>query len=99
MWGEKKLHSSKVIIDGCVCQVLESIYPILNLICDHPELGAESFFWIDYLCINQADALERSHQVALMGSLYEHASMTAVWLGESTPELKDATAVMRRIAA
>lgn len=79
--------------------MLESIYPILTRIGNHPTLKEELWFWIDSLCINQADALERGNQVALMGSLYARASRTVVWLGESTPDVMDATAVMLRISA
>jgi hypothetical protein len=39
--------------------------------------------WIDALCINQADVLERSSQVQLMGSIYYNASAVAIWLGPS----------------
>lgn len=99
VWGEKRVHSSSVMINGRTCQVLESIYPILTRLGNHPALKEESWFWIDYLCINQADALERGHQVALMGSLYIRASRTVVWLGESTSDVADATAVMLHIVA
>jgi hypothetical protein len=40
-----------------------------------------SFHWYDALCINQEDILERSEQVAKMGSIYENASSVLVWLG------------------
>lgn len=102
VWGDKKLHPSKLVINGRTCRVLESIYPILTRLGHHPTLREESWFWIDYLCINQADVLERGSQVALMGSLYTRASRTVVWLGEeegtSTPRgAKDATALMHHI--
>lgn len=37
--------------------------------------------WVDTLCINQADAEERSQQVLLMGDLYKRAERVVVWLG------------------
>jgi hypothetical protein len=37
------------------------------------------YFWIDQLCINQADYLERNHQVNLMGMIYSEALMTVIW--------------------
>jgi hypothetical protein len=40
-----------------------------------------SFHWYDALYINQEDILERSEQVAKMGSIYENASSVPVWLG------------------
>ncbi|KAF2019183.1 HET-domain-containing protein [Aaosphaeria arxii CBS 175.79] len=37
--------------------------------------------WVDALCINQEDIEERSSQVAMMASIYWHASQVVVWLG------------------
>ncbi|KAI4098359.1 MAG: hypothetical protein L6R37_006522 [Teloschistes peruensis] len=38
-------------------------------------------FWIDSLCINQQDFIERNEQVALMADIYSKASLVLVWLG------------------
>ncbi|KAF2836992.1 HET-domain-containing protein, partial [Patellaria atrata CBS 101060] len=38
-------------------------------------------YWIDALCINQADMEEKSHQIALMGRIYSVAESVIVWLG------------------
>ncbi|KAL0258806.1 hypothetical protein SLS55_006310 [Diplodia seriata] len=40
------------------------------------------YLWIDQLCINQDDELERNHQVSMMGDIYSKAKRTLVWLGE-----------------
>lgn len=99
VWGEKKLHPHKVIINGRTCQVLESIYPILALICDEPGVKKDAWFWIDYLCINQDDSLERGTQVALMGTLYQRAHRTRVWLGEDTPDVQGALDLLKLFAS
>ena len=44
--------------------------------------GKAQFYWIDALCINQDDLLERAEQVLLMGKIYKQAQATWVWLGE-----------------
>ncbi|KAF8846605.1 HET-domain-containing protein, partial [Acephala macrosclerotiorum] len=41
--------------------------------------------WVDAVCINQQDVLERNSQVLLMGKIYETAASVIIWLGESTP--------------
>lgn len=99
VWGERKPHPEPVFVDGRACRVLDSIHPILTLICDHAVLNTETWFWIDYLCINQADDRERGEQVALMGRLYELAHRTVVWLGPATPDVAGAAATMITIAA
>lgn len=44
--------------------------------------------WIDAICINQSDSLEKSVQVAKMGEIYQRAMRVVVWLG---PEADDST--------
>ncbi|KAJ4386755.1 hypothetical protein N0V93_009653 [Gnomoniopsis smithogilvyi] len=99
VWGEYKLHSETVTVNGCTCSILESIYPILSLICDHKALQRETWFWIDYLCINQNDQAERASQVALMGRLYRLAFRTIVWLGEPSPDTDGAMVTLGQIVS
>ncbi|KAH9227412.1 hypothetical protein K456DRAFT_1928769 [Colletotrichum gloeosporioides 23] len=37
--------------------------------------------WVDALCINQADNLEKAHQVSTMGEIYAGARRVLIWLG------------------
>jgi hypothetical protein len=37
--------------------------------------------WVDAVCINQLDPVEKGHQVAQMGRIYENAERVVVWLG------------------
>ncbi|KAH0497749.1 hypothetical protein TgHK011_005035 [Trichoderma gracile] len=37
--------------------------------------------WADALCINQADDIEKSLQVSMMGRIYRQSSQGAIWLG------------------
>jgi hypothetical protein len=41
-----------------------------------------TYVWIDAICINQEDALEKSAQVARMLKIYRKAQSVTVWLGE-----------------
>src|SRR5882762_4648466 len=38
--------------------------------------------WIDAICINQKDDLEKNHQVAKMKMIFETAERVVFWLGE-----------------
>lgn len=42
----------------------------------------ERVIWIDQLCINQADAAEKSIQVAMMPRIYKSCKEVILWLGE-----------------
>jgi len=43
----------------------------------------DMLIWIDALCINQDDLLERASQVQAMGDIYSQCEKTIVWLGEA----------------
>lgn len=51
--------------------------------------------WIDALCIDQANDVEKGPQVAMMGQLFECASRVVVWLG---PKQNSSNAAMERLA-
>ena len=38
--------------------------------------------WIDALCIDRSDILERSHQLGMMAGIYGGSAETVAWLGE-----------------
>lgn len=42
--------------------------------------GWTEFLWIDQLSINQDDAREKSHQVAMMATIYTRAAEVIIWL-------------------
>ncbi|ORY01435.1 heterokaryon incompatibility, partial [Clohesyomyces aquaticus] len=42
--------------------------------------------WIDAICIEQANEAEKSHQIRLMGSIYENATRIIAWPGPPTDD-------------
>jgi hypothetical protein len=38
--------------------------------------------WVDSICMNQKDELEKTHQVRLMGDIYQKAEVVLIWLGD-----------------
>jgi hypothetical protein len=40
--------------------------------------------WIDAICINQADDIEKGYQIQQMQHIFGHARLVIVWLGEAT---------------
>ncbi|KAH8585507.1 heterokaryon incompatibility protein-domain-containing protein, partial [Bisporella sp. PMI_857] len=44
--------------------------------------------WIDAVCINQDDHLEKKHQLLLMAMIYLEASAVIAWLGEPTENME-----------
>ncbi|KXJ88805.1 hypothetical protein Micbo1qcDRAFT_213934 [Microdochium bolleyi] len=43
-------------------------------------------FWVDQVCINQADEAEKSHQVNQMRHIYNEAAHVIAWLGTPWPD-------------
>lgn len=54
--------------------------------------------WIDAICINQSDVVERSQQVALMKDIFECSERTVVWLGEESEDSPRAVQLIRQLA-
>jgi hypothetical protein len=77
-WGDE-VAEYPIFIDGGVFRVRKNLYCALRKL--RKELEPSSV-WIDAICINQSDVLERGRQVAQMGSIYSMAEKVIVWLGE-----------------
>ena len=83
-WGER-LEPTTVWINGCEVPVLKNLWWCLYYLRCH---SIRHYYWIDAVCIDQANVPERNHQVELMGSIYSQATSTAVWLGLPDKELE-----------
>jgi hypothetical protein len=44
---------------------------------------ADKLLWIDALCIDQENVIERNHQVQQMGEIFSRASNVLAWLGSN----------------
>ncbi|KAF2171094.1 hypothetical protein M409DRAFT_19065 [Zasmidium cellare ATCC 36951] len=79
--GSDPYPSKHVIhfIDGDSIPVFDNLYQAFL------RLGRSDFrdqhFWIDAICIDQDNTVERNHQVDLMAQIYQHAKHVIVWLG------------------
>ena len=70
---------TRVLLNG------RSMYVTRNLadaLYQFSELEFDYLFWIDAICINQADLSERNSQLSLMGDIYSSARAVLIWLGE-----------------
>lgn len=59
--------------------------------------GSARTLWIDALCINQTDLVEKGQQVRKMHRIYEHAYQVLVWLGVPSQESDSALAFATQI--
>jgi hypothetical protein len=80
----------RVICNGIETSISENLYDFLHHCASDREERFIGYMWIDALCINQKNISERSHQVNIMGAIYQAASKVIVWLG---PEHNTTSAV------
>jgi hypothetical protein len=92
-WGSPGRNNT-ILCNGRATHVSLNLFQALRHI---RQSSVEVIFWIDQLCINQADLNERSSQVALMGDIYARASRVVVWLGPEDTDSKVGIALARRI--
>ncbi|KAH6633778.1 hypothetical protein C7974DRAFT_471838 [Boeremia exigua] len=56
-----------------------------------PKVTELEYFWIDAICINQADDSEKALQVAQMGEIFQAAEHVIIWLGREFHDRHDNT--------
>lgn len=79
VWGEPRLTDA-ILIDGKKLAITESLGAALRRL--RPPTGRPALrIWIDQICINQRDTVERNKQVRLMHAIFRAASQILVWLG------------------
>jgi len=78
VWA-KEYSPTPIVLSGQSHKVTLNLYSALEHL---RKSDGENTVWIDALCINQADPMERSSQVGLMQEIYCHATSVIAWLGE-----------------
>ncbi|CAI9630293.1 unnamed protein product [Alternaria burnsii] len=58
-----------------------------------------TYYWIDFLCVNQTNIEERNVQVASMADVFKKADGVVVWLGKEDQYTQDALTTMQRISS
>ena len=66
-------------LNGCAATITYNLEGALQQLRSD---SAKRVLWVDALCINQADLLEKSEQVKAMAKIYHGASRVVTWLGE-----------------
>jgi hypothetical protein len=82
-WGSPQ-DQGAISVNGKMLTVRKNLESFLQVARTQLAYG---FFWIDALCIDQANAAERDHQVQRMGTIFAKAKMLVTWLG-CEPELE-----------
>ncbi|OAL46680.1 HET-domain-containing protein [Pyrenochaeta sp. DS3sAY3a] len=78
-WGDPNAKHS-VTVDSSSISVTRNALDVLHFMA--PMYGSR-LIWIDSVCIDQRDNVDKNQQVALMAKIYRRASRTIAWLGDT----------------
>jgi hypothetical protein len=92
-WGSPN-NQQLIILEGTEFSVTMNLFEAMNAIRSPTELLV---IWIDAICINQQDLVDRSEQVKFMRRIYEDAAMVNVWLGPATKDSSLALTLIRKM--
>ena len=60
-------------------------------------VSLKRILWVDAVCINQNDAIEKEYQVGLMRKIYQRASSVTIWLSTYDEEIGEAFTFIRQL--
>jgi hypothetical protein len=83
--------------NGYEISVTQNLYDLLLRISQDAQLNLQ-WFWVDFLCINQDDDIEKGSQVSLMASIYRSADKVIAWLGEEDAHTEEAANLIETLA-
>ncbi|KAM0341670.1 hypothetical protein ACHAPU_009916 [Fusarium lateritium] len=78
MWGNG-LDECHITLNGVSVKIRQNLHDALYYLRKHTP---GTLYWIDAMCINQKDILERNRQVRMMHHIYLRAQTVVVWLGK-----------------
>jgi hypothetical protein len=103
VWGDPKI-TGDITLNGEIFQVTTNLAAALRYVKGHwcsnfPHQDSNIFrIWVDAICINQTDDIERSSQVNLVREIYSKAELVLSWLGHGLDEIDLAFDILKTIA-
>lgn len=81
VWGAYATTPDYLFCNDGQLEVTENCYSALLHL--RKKFGALTI-WVDSICIDQSNKLEKEQQISMMGDIYSRAYSTFVWLGDGT---------------
>ncbi|KAF2429725.1 hypothetical protein EJ08DRAFT_564945, partial [Tothia fuscella] len=78
VWGSERRDRRLNFIDGSYLMINENLFEALPSLSWH---CSTAYLWIDQICIDQTNVLERNHQVKAMGDIYRRGKRVFIFLG------------------
>ncbi|KLO81373.1 Uncharacterized protein LW93_8082 [Fusarium fujikuroi] len=73
----------EIKVNGCQFKITQNLHEALR---QFRRDGIESWLWIDAICIEQSNDLEKSWQIMEMRKIFSQAKIVYLWLGTGTIE-------------
>ncbi|KAM0512083.1 hypothetical protein ACHAPE_009231 [Trichoderma viride] len=82
-WGNAEA-AAQIQINNQAVSIRQNLYDFLEILSQ--SAYKDEWLFIDAICIDQGNILERNAQVQRMGDIYRQAQVVLVWLGPATSE-------------
>lgn len=83
VWGTEVSADTQITVNGHQKSITKNCFDALIAL--RKEHGALTI-WVDSICINQQDNVEKNDQILSMEDIYSWAQTVYIWFGESTPQ-------------
>ncbi|KAI0454411.1 heterokaryon incompatibility protein-domain-containing protein [Xylaria acuta] len=97
-WGVLPANQALVLADGSTIPITAKVIYILQEIIYRARCNV---IWLDAICINQQDSIEKSGQISLMTNIYHSAESVEIWLdaGHSSAQVLRETIRNRNVSS
>ena len=91
VWGNKS-NPASMLCDGLRFEITQNLHQALTQV---RRARSSTLLWVDAVCIDQANEVEKTAQVRLMTKIYSRAELVLVWLGDELPSDRDGLRLMQ----
>jgi len=100
VWGSEH-NRRNILLNGAIVSVTANLGTALRTLAKSGEFHDHYKLWIDAICINQADEIERASEVGRMRHIYSGSWAVVAWLGESDARggMREAFQFLRNLAS
>lgn len=95
VWGPPSQPEARIFVDGVSFKVSKNLEDALRRFRAYSSTPFR--YWIDFICINQRDNVEKSQQIPLMPRIYAQAALVMIWLGNPTQDSERVTEFISRL--
>jgi hypothetical protein len=93
-WGDNAQLRDLRLTCGSHLEITRNLFTALSFTAPQCHSG---HLWIDQICIDQSNVLERNHQVKMMGDIYKQCFNCLIWLGEDKELDAGTRAIMKSV--